>query len=158
MSSIAVKMVANANFKVLIWSLKINLLCWAFASVKYCYPTPQVQKLDRIYPLFPYKGACLKTPKRQNSLCVRNFKMHFFPWKRNKRWVWGNEYNRNSKNKKRMVGFWSVVAILGIKAKNVQIMKKINFIVSLMFGVVWRRPHTIHLKIPPLDFSYMCTL
>ncbi len=57
-----------------------------------------------------------------------------------------------------MVGFWSVIAILSIKAKNVQIIKKINFFVSLMFGVVWRRPQTIHLKIPPLDFSYMCTL
>ena len=57
-----------------------------------------------------------------------------------------------------MVGFWSVDAIIGIKAKNVQIMRKFNFIVSLMFGVVWRRPRTIHLKFPPLDFSYMCTL
>ena len=57
---------------------------------------------------------------------------------------WGIEHNENSKNKKHKVGFGSIYAIYGIKAWNVEKMKKIPIFVSFMFGPVWRRPLTIH--------------
>ena len=57
---------------------------------------------------------------------------------------WGIGRNKNSKTKKHKVGFGSIHAIYGIKASNVQKMKKIEIFVSFMFGPVWRRPLTIH--------------
>ena len=63
---------------------------------------------------------------------------------------WGIEHNKNSKNKKRKVGFGSIHAIYGIKVANLEKMKKIQFFVSLMFGPMWRRPLTIYPQIPPL--------
>ncbi len=59
---------------------------------------------------------------------------------------WGIEHDKNSKNKKRKVGFGSIHAIYGIKVANLEKMKKIHFFCVVN---VWTRVEKTPDHIPP---------